>query len=161
MPIITQSKSCAQDVIDAKRKHFTKTKFVWIDQVMRDKLLLSSAKVVVYVISQHINIESGEAFPSTETIAEWGGLAPSCVRKALKALADSGHLEVQWGKRGRGHPNRYRMIIKPGSHDVSAVNRKWQSGLENKPLKCAVSDDDGDKPHSCAVLEILKPLNED
>jgi hypothetical protein len=148
----SKTKYAAQDALDAKRKQFNRSIFVWLDQVARDKKLPSSAFVVIYVISQHINMETGEAFPSTETIGELAGLHPFSVRQTLQPLVDAGHLAVQWGKPGRGHPHRYRMVIQPGSWAISAAKRKWQDA--------AVSDEQI-KPHETAGSETAKPQTSD
>lgn len=55
----------------------TRRVFVWLNQIAHDKEVPSSAFRVAYVIAQHINEETGEGFPSTETIGELGGMYPS------------------------------------------------------------------------------------
>jgi hypothetical protein len=136
------------------RKEFTRNIFVWLDQIVCEKSLPSNGFAVAYVISQHLNRETGEAFPSTETIGDRSGLYPASVRAMVKALADAGHLAVEWGRKGRGHPNRYRMIIKPESWEKSRKQRKWHEPAVSR----------GDKKrheHDGAVSKAdAKPQNE-
>jgi Helix-turn-helix domain len=101
------------DTTDIKaRTQHTRKLFAWYDQVVADGNLPPSAFKVAYVIGQHVNWQSGEAWPSTDTIASRAGLAQSSVRDMVERLHQCGHLQVTWGSRGRGHPNKYRLIIK-------------------------------------------------
>lgn len=100
------------DTTDIKSpKRHTREMFAWLDQVVADRGLPASAFKVAYVIGQHVNWQSGEAWPSTHTIAGRAKLAQSSVRDKVERLHQRGHLEVTWGSRGRGHPNKYRLII--------------------------------------------------
>ncbi|UGY28171.1 helix-turn-helix domain-containing protein [Bradyrhizobium septentrionale] len=88
-------------------KEFTRRVFAYIKQMNRDKELPSAAVRVGLVIADHWNEESGEAHPSLQTIALESGLGEGTVRRMLPALVECGHLAVQVGSRGSGHPNRY------------------------------------------------------
>jgi hypothetical protein len=39
-------------------------------------------------------------------------------------FAEHGHLSVEWGRQGRGHPNKYRLLLKPQQGAVSSGSRK-------------------------------------
>jgi hypothetical protein len=125
----------------------TRRVFVWLNQIAMDKKVPSSAFKVAYVIAQHVNEETGEAWPSTETIGDLGGLYPSSVRAMIIKLVEHGHLAVEWGRKGRGHPNRYSMIVKPQAAAVSS---------NGKPQRAAVSSAAG-KPQAGE----LKPQPDD
>lgn len=53
--------------------------------------------------------QGGGAYPSAKLIAQSVGLAESTVHCAVRRMEKAGALKVEWGKRGRGHPNRYWM----------------------------------------------------
>jgi hypothetical protein len=107
------------------RKH-TRSVFEWLDGVAAHTDVPSSAFRIAYVIAQHLNKNTGEAFPSTETIASESGLAPSTVRALINELIETGHLAVEFGSRGRGHPNRYRPITKERTVAVLDAGAKGQ-----------------------------------
>ena len=47
-------------------------------------------------------------------------------------LVEHGHLAVVWGRKGRGHPNRYSMIVKP---QQAAVSKPQQAAVLASPTK--------------------------
>src|SRR5262245_66576789 len=53
--------------------------------------------------------QGGGAYPSAKLIAQSVGLAESTVHCAVRRMEQAGTLKIEWGKRGRGHPNRYWM----------------------------------------------------
>jgi hypothetical protein len=105
---------------------FTRSVFVWLDQVVGDEDLPSSAFKVAYVIAQCINEETGEGFPGTGTIAARIGMSQPTVIAMVRQLQVSGHLGVDPGRAGRGHSNRYRMIVKPQRAEVLRAPEKPQ-----------------------------------
>jgi hypothetical protein len=94
------------------RKEHARFVFQWLNGIAADKTVSSAAFRVAYVISQCVNWKTGEAFPSTDTIAARAGMVQSTVREAIKLLDETGHMAVALGSRGRGHPNKYRPIVK-------------------------------------------------
>jgi hypothetical protein len=96
----------------------TRRVFVWLDQVALDKNLPASAFKVAYVIAQHLNEESGEAFPGSDRIASNIAMSQATVIAMVRQLQKNGHLGVDPGCAGRGHSNRYRMIVKPQLAEV-------------------------------------------
>jgi Helix-turn-helix domain len=99
------------DEISSRKQHALAI-FEWLNCLAADKNVSSAAFRVGYIISQCVNRKTGEAFPSTDTIATRAGMVQSTVREAIKLLHDLGYLGVIWGSRGRGHPNTYRMVTK-------------------------------------------------
>jgi hypothetical protein len=92
--------------VAAPRK-FTARVFAYLDHVHRDRQLPAAAKAVAYVVSQHWNEKKGDAFMSTKTIAAEAGLGQTHVRRMLPHLVARGHMRIDYGSRGSGHPNRY------------------------------------------------------
>src|ERR1700722_3882532 len=74
------------------RKQHTREMFVWFDQVVRDPGLPPAAFKVAFVIGQRVNCQSGEAWPSTDSIAKDAALVQSTVRAMVDRLAERGHL---------------------------------------------------------------------
>ncbi|MDE5465228.1 helix-turn-helix domain-containing protein [Bradyrhizobium sp. CSS354] len=110
-------------------KEFTRRVFAYIKQVNRDKELPSAAVRVGLVIADHWNEESGEARPSLQTIALESGLGEGTVRRMLPALVERGHLAVQVGSRGSGHPNRYWPLDE--SANGGAIKSANEGGIES------------------------------
>jgi len=100
-----------------ERTEHTRQVFACLNQLKRDRDL--SAFVVAFEIAQHINHKSGEGYPSSTRIAKNLRLSHSTVLEAVERLEARGHLGIEHGMQGRGHSNRYRMIIKPRPADVS------------------------------------------
>jgi hypothetical protein len=117
--------SRAQESLDSGRKQFTRTKFAWLEQVAHDPELPASAFKVAWAISQHLNHHTSEAFPGTQCIAGRIAMSQGTVIDMVRRLSDAGHLAVDPGRRGRGHSNHYRMILKPQPADIS-YNAKAQ-----------------------------------
>jgi helix-turn-helix protein len=111
-------------------KEFTRYIFASLDVIVADKELPSAAFGVAYVIAQHLNKETNEAFPGTDVIAEEAGLAQSTVRAMVDKLAERGHYAVEFGSRGSGHSNKYRLTaleptaakMKPRKQRTAAVS---------------------------------------
>lgn len=98
---------------------FTKAQFEWLNQVAADASLPHSAFKLAYLISRHINRQSGKAWPSQATLAAAAGLTPRSVRDLTERLVNAGHLQVDT-HRGRHQTNVYRL----------AKNRKPASAID-------------------------------
>jgi hypothetical protein len=106
---------------------FTAMQFTWLHQINEDIELPASDLKVALQLTRHFNEkEGGRAFPGYETLAEGCepytkdiGVSEHTVIRSVRRLQERGHLRVEWGKPGRGHPNQYWMIIKPASVQVS------------------------------------------
>jgi len=62
-------------------------------------------------IAEYVNAETGEAYPSTRTLAEVCGYSEKWIRNTIPMLASTGRMDVELGSRGRGekHCNRFRI----------------------------------------------------
>ena len=106
---------------------FTRYIFASLDVIAKDKDLPSAAKVVAYVISQHLNKGTNEAFPGTDVIADEAGMAKSTVRAMVDKLAEHGHYAVEFGSKGSGHSNKYTLTaLEPTA--VKMKPRKERTG---------------------------------
>lgn len=123
-----------QEEIKSAKQH-TRDVFAWLDQVMADPGLPPSAKTVAYAIGQHINRQSGEAFPSTDRIAACIAMSQATVIEMVRRLEAAGHLGVDPGSPGRGHSNRYRMIRKPQFAEVSGSSKPQPAKVSAKLRK--------------------------
>lgn len=91
-------------------KAASQAKWAWLDGVLADAAahrLGLAAFTVAYVIAQHINARSGDAWPSQKRMMRMTGLSETTLRVHLKALIDCGHLEQL--KRGVRNGNKYRL----------------------------------------------------
>jgi hypothetical protein len=73
----------------------------WFDQLERDlalKRITSNDYAVGVAIGKHVNLKTGEAFPGYGTLAKKTGRAINTARKAVKKLADRGHLRIKGSK---------------------------------------------------------------
>src|SRR5690348_8838842 len=77
----------------------------WRNEV-RDSALGSSAKLVAYTLSLHMNSDGASCFPSLTTLAREANLSRRTVVTALDELEHAGLVERARG--GRGRPTRYR-----------------------------------------------------
>jgi hypothetical protein len=100
---------------------FKKQRFRWLDQVLVDPELPASAFKVAYRIGDDFNDvqQDGRAWEGCKEIARAIGMSEKTVITMVRRLNARGHLRVEWGKQGRGHPNNYWMILKPASAQVS------------------------------------------
>jgi len=65
---------------------------------------------LLYAILQHFNeVNQFHCFPSIETLAERTGRSKPTVWEMLPKLEKLGVIEIEWGSRGSGHPNTYRL----------------------------------------------------
>jgi hypothetical protein len=110
---------------------YTKDRFHWIDQVVADPKLPASASKVAYVIATSLWRNKGtvtlvtpeitasdnvrEAWIGTRDIADKIAMSRFTVMDMVDRLEERGHLQVDRGKRGRGHANHYRLVRK-GAH---------------------------------------------
>lgn len=118
-----------------KGDSFTANKFRWLDQVAADKSVAPLAFKLAYIVATYINRETGDAWPSQETLAASLGIGVRAVRNASGQLVDAGHVSVMV-TRGRGHSNRYRAVLK-NRNDGSGIGSKEKrnSGAGIKPIK--------------------------
>lgn len=129
-------------VVSAKH---TRTVFAWLNQVVNDPELPGSAFKVGYVISQHINEETGEAWPGLDTIAEKIGMSEGTAFAGVRSLSARGHLHVTPGRRGSGYSNRYRLIVKPQGNtqkpELSKSRKAQPPEFSSSVAKAQLSDE--------------------
>src|SRR5437899_9544252 len=113
-------------------REFTGDIFRWLDQVAIDPDLPPSAFKIAYVIAEHVNRQSGVAWPSSRTIAKACALSQPTVIELVPKLVTNGHLALEPGRAGRGHSHRYRLILKdqPADHTRS-IKRPPNNHLRN------------------------------
>lgn len=84
----------------------------------------ANAKAVYPVIKAFVNWESGESFPSIDTLQQYSGLARASVVKAIKELEKQGLLKKNAAK-GKGSTyslvEQFSVKDKDGNHAASAA----------------------------------------
>ena len=120
--------------VQAMADDFTRDLFAWLNVALADRRIGPFAFQVAYVLSQHVNRETGEAWPSQDRIAERMGGSARGVRKALHELQAAGLVAVASGG-GRHVVNRYRLagggVEKPSAAD--GETRNGGAGYSEKP----------------------------
>jgi hypothetical protein len=132
------------------RKQHTRELFLWLDQVVLDRDLPPSAFKVAYAIGQHVNRQSGEAFPSSDRIAARISMSQATVIAMVRQLQIKGHLAVDPGRAGRGHSNHYRMILKPQYPEVleaPKIETAKPQPAELKPQPAKIKPQPADMNH--------------
>jgi hypothetical protein len=111
--------------------------FQWLNQIKADRELLPSAFIIAFEIGQHFNRKrGGAAWPSYLTIANAVGLDEATVVRLVRRLHQRGHIKIEPGKRGRGHPNRYFMVVqKPARAQVSQKIKPASEPLKPAPTQ--------------------------
>lgn len=84
--------------------------FDWLRGIAEDSRLPASAFRIAFLISQHVNRQSGTAWPSQESLAKLASVSVDSVRRAVISLVECGYLTASPG-RGRGHSTEYRMAF--------------------------------------------------
>lgn len=93
---------------------FTREHFRWLLQVSADKDVPATGFKLAFHFGQHFNRETGDAWPSQETLAAAVGVSARSVRTLTDQLVALGHLEVR-RHRGPKAVNVYRAKRKPAS----------------------------------------------
>jgi hypothetical protein len=115
---------------DRLAKQHTRDLFIWFRQVCRDPSLEKSDFKIAFVIGDHVNRTSGEAWPALETIADECSVKKDTVIAAVRRLTNAGYLAVDPGRAGRGMSNHYRLILK-----VQPVDLLQQPKRSNGPAE--------------------------
>jgi hypothetical protein len=92
---------------------FTRTKFLWLDQVAADPDVSPQAfRAGYWIATRYLNRGTRTAFPSQITLMKLLNLQTTRgVKHLTDQLADLGHISVETSH-GRGTTNRYRLIMK-------------------------------------------------
>src|SRR4051812_24785904 len=98
---ITIADAGSEKLSQAESRAFTRAIFANLDVIAADRELPSPAFRVAYVISQHLNKKTREAFVGTDLIASKAALSKSTVRAMVEKLRERGHYVVEFGRQGR------------------------------------------------------------
>lgn len=115
----------------ASSKSLARAKFIWIRRVCSDDTLGHLPCRVAALLLDHINLGSGEAWPSQARLAEAAGVSPRAIQYALGSLRASGHLTV---RRSKGRTNRYRPTLPPTNERSNVDTRHAQPRSETDEL---------------------------
>ena len=121
---------------DNKKKESPKTVFQR-SICDKDSSLSSKARLVLFVLSTHMNNTCGSCWPGQRTIAEETGLSRSTVQRALEECKEKGWIRVYNARRGKlgGVKHSYQGII----------SKKYRDKLKNsskRPPKKVVAQED-------------------
>ncbi|MCA3572748.1 MAG: helix-turn-helix domain-containing protein [Aestuariivirga sp.] len=97
---------------------FTRDRWSWLDQVSSDPALSALAFRTAYVIARYTNRQTGDAWPSLETLAKAVGATDRSVKRCIAELCDAGYLQKRRG--GFGKSNRYQMEL-PGDRSGNSI----------------------------------------
>lgn len=157
---------------------FTQDRFDWLKQVHSDHGLPPMAAKVGFWICSHINRQSGEAWPSQQTLAQEVGCSRKGLQIALETLIARGHLKAEVHK-GRGKTNLYSMILRPEENanhsthypaenanasthiETGKCEQNYALKLENaysETAKCVISDR---KMRTGVRTELFEELSEE
>ncbi len=89
---------------------FTRDRLLWQAQVLADRGMTLLALHVALVIDQHLNRQSGEAWPGQARMGEILAASRRGVQNAIEQLVSRGHLRVTQGNNRKGG-NRYRPLL--------------------------------------------------
>ncbi|MCC8935654.1 hypothetical protein H8A99_03870 [Bradyrhizobium sp. Arg68] len=119
---------------DASKHEYAKDPIAWIGSVIADGEAPASASKVAWAIATSdfpASDDVPEAWIGTRVLAKKIAMSRFTVMRMVKLLEKLGHLEVKYGKRGRGHSNHYRLVRK-GAHSSLFDPEKTQSDDRSK-----------------------------
>ena len=122
---------------------------------------LKSAQLrALFFLSRYADENTGECYPSLDTLAEDSGMDRSEMRRRLIEVAELGHIRMEGGKQGSGHVMHYWLTIadnvvidfqkaqakrrgKPKpvvsipeeTKRIRALEDRWQEEIDNQPLR--------------------------
>lgn len=102
---------------------------MWLNAVIYDCGTPPTTFCVAYVIADHLNKTTGDAWPSMERIAERLCVSPKTVQRCVRQLERSGWLSVKRST-GRKRSNRYRPNFpsEPAEHGSDTDKSKLKTG---------------------------------
>ncbi len=103
-----------------------------------DTELSASAKLVLWVISEHWNEQTGEARVGTATIARETGMSQANVRLVLQQERMAMHVQIEVGSKGSGHSNRYRPIEHLSAQSDAPETAQSDAPIEPPPAQYPV-----------------------
>ena len=113
-------------------QHFYRNKMRWLNELCRDCAVSPMEFRIAYLIADHLNSVSGDAWPSHRRIASGLCVTTKTVQRAAKELESKGWLQVRRSKRKR--TNRYRLRW-PGKADAQEDNLGLNSGQFSPPIE--------------------------
>ena len=104
--------------------------FIWLNQVNRDPQLPASAFKVAFEIVQHVHKGTDTAWPGTDKIAINIAMSKATAIDMVRRLAQRGHVDIELGRKGSGHSNRYRLVFKPQGEQLETrkVRKRTRKG---------------------------------
>ena len=107
--------------------------FKILGHVIHNVSLPPTQKLVLIVLADFYNEESGKAWPSQDTLCMLTGLSRATLNRALKELKDKGHITI-WKQRFSGqYPhNVYRINHVSERHMVEEVSLKSEQTMYQK-----------------------------
>lgn len=109
---------------------------VW---VLRHSPLSGSDKVILLGIANHADDEGGNAWPSVRTLSRYANMSERSVQRALKRMADEGHIVVRRQRGGTAdtsadrRPNLYQVVMS----GVTFTSPRVQDGPERGDTRVA------------------------
>ena len=92
---------------------FERKRELWQRQIVADKDLLPTHRIVGIAISWHFNRQNGIGWPGIRKLMKLTNFAKQTVVRAIDALHTRGHVEITRTKSGNRHnANRYTLLIK-------------------------------------------------
>jgi len=116
----------AQTHSNSSSRNMARAKFKWLRQVCADPNLNHLPCRIAALLLDHINVVTGEAWPSQARLAAAAGVTTRAVQNALKRLSSAGHLEV---RRAQGRANRYRPTLMANARSAEGWE-SWNVGSE-------------------------------
>ena len=117
--------------------------FQILGHVIHNVSLPATQKLVLIVLADFYNEESGKAWPSQDTLCTVTGLSLRSINRVIRELKRKGHIKV-WKERSAGqYPhNAYRINHAPQRHMVEKVGAKNNQTTRQKDRKpCATLAD--------------------
>ena len=143
-------------------------KFDLLDTVAQDDRVSPGGFRLLYLlVSRFMNRDTGEAWPSLETLAGALGIDERQVRRLIRELSEAGYLLAKRG--GAGRPNCYSLIpsdwTKMSNQDEARPDKNVQSDIEQTGQKCPISTSDRTKMSAvtgqkCPPNPFIEPLEE-
>lgn len=102
-------------------------RFAWFGLVSQRPDLHGAPASVAWSIVDHLNAETGEAWPSIAAMAEANHVDERSIRRGIAKLVTAGLVVVTYGC-GRGETSRYRLMIPDTAEAASATAAEPEKG---------------------------------
>jgi hypothetical protein len=109
--------------------------FIWRKQIIEDKSLHSTTKLVAMILHYHMDNDTCECFPSEALIAKEASLTERCVVNHIKKLKQNFYLSIRKEKGGQGwNRNCYTGILHP-EFNLAATDKATESETKGYEYK--------------------------